>query len=254
MHHEDPDTRLTLLERRVRHLTTSAVAGGAAFLTLAALLAAGVLPGDRAPDPAGPAAGGDGSTPGDVLTVRGVAVVDETGRPRVLIGAPISAVTDDPRPAATSGVVVLDSLGRPAVALGMDPPLIRPDGTVAERVASSSGLTIYDQRNGMERGGMGAFADGRANLCLDYEGRQKEAICMHVAPGDESASVLINGTPGEDAFDRVGMFVGADGVGVLKAFGGGQSKDGVLILAGQGRASIAAYDSIQAPIVDLLER
>lgn len=37
---------------------------------------------------------------------------------------------------------------------------------------------------------------------------------------------MLNGTPSEEDYDRVGMFLGADGVGVLKAFGGLDSRAG----------------------------
>lgn len=75
-----------------------------------------------------------------------------------------------------------------------------------------------------------------------------------VAPEDQYAAVLLNGTPRETAFDRVGMFLGADGVGVLKAFAGVNSNDGVLIKAGGGLPQITVYDSTQTEVMDMVER
>jgi hypothetical protein len=43
-------------------------------------------------------------------------------------------------------------------------------------------------------------------------------------------------------------------VGVLKAFGGLNSADGVSIVAGGGMPTITVYDSVQAEVADLVER
>ena len=129
----------------------------------------------------------------------------------------MAAATKDAKLAEAIGIAVLDSLGRMNVALGTQNPLVLEDGSTGTRIAASAGLTIYDPRDGKERGGMGAFEDGRANMCLDYGERQKEAVCLSVAPADQYAAVLLNGTPGEPQFDRVVMYVGADGSGSIKA-------------------------------------
>lgn len=124
-------------------------------------------------------------TPQDpVIRTRGLIITDAAGRDRVVLGAPMAAATKDAKLAEAIGVAVLDSLGRMNVALGTQNPLVLEDGSTGTRIAASTGLTIYDPRDGKERGGMGAFEDGRANMCLDYGGRQKEAVCLSVAPGD----------------------------------------------------------------------
>ena len=138
---------------------------------------------------------------------------------------------------------MLDSAGRLHVALGADNPLVLASGQTGTRIASSAGLTIYDPRNGQERGGMGAFVDGRANVCLDYATKSKEAACLAVAPNDQYAAVILNGTPSEPQFDRVTMYVGADGAGSIKAFGGGANNGGVMIRAGKGPPSVTMYDT-----------
>lgn len=233
---EDPNVtnRIERAERRVRLLS-------GAVLLLAALAGLGAVS----------AQDGD---PVDVITARGLVIVDDAGRARVVLGAPGASATADPRLAETTGLVVLDTASRLAVAVGVDPPLILDDGTIGKRIGSSSGLTFYDPRDGKERGGIGAFEDGRANICLDYGTASKEAACMTVAPEDQYAAVLLNGTPRETAFDRVGMFLGADGVGVLKAFAGVDSNDGVLIKAGGGLPQITVYDSTQTEVMDMVER
>lgn len=233
---EGPDVanRLERAERRVRLLSGTVLL----LVAVAVLGSVGAQEGD----------------PVDVITARGLVVVDDAGRARVVIGAPGTSAAADPRLAETTGLVVLDTTSRPAVAVGIDPPLILDDGTIGKRIGSSSGLTFYDPRDGKERGGIGAFEDGRANVCLDYGTASKEAVCMTVAPEDRYAAVLLNGTPREEAFDRVGMFVGADGVGVLKAFAGVDSHDGVLIKAGDGLPQITVYDSTHAEVMDMVER
>ena len=237
------ENRLQRAERRVRWLSVGMV-----------VLAAGLVLGMTVPGTA--ESGRMMARASDVLTVRGLVIVDDAGRERVVIGAPAAAVSPDERLAESTGMIVLDSLGRLSVAVGSDRPLILEDGSVGKRIGSSSGLTFYDPRNGMERGGIGAFEDGRANVCLDYGTGSKEAACMAVAPGDEYAMVMLNGTPREEVFDRVGMFLGADGVGVLKAMGGLENRSGVFIRAGAGGAmpTMTIYDSAQTEVMDLVGR
>lgn len=189
----------------------------------------------------------------DVLRARGLVITDAGGRDRIVLGAPMAHASRDPKLAETVGLAVLDASGRLHVSVGADNPLVYADGGLGERVDRSAGITIYDPRHGGERGGMGAFMDGRANVCLDY-GAGKEAACMAVAPTDAYAAVILNGTPEEPQFDRVTMYVGADGTGVLKAFGGGKNEGGVLIVAGSGPPSVTAYDSTGQVIADLVER
>lgn len=238
-HDSDAATRLARLERRTRALSLG-------LFLMAAAATLGFVTGGR---------GAAATTPSaDVITARGLVIVDAANRPRIVIGAPVAAALRDERLAATVGLVVLDTANRLNVAVGQNPPLILEDGTAGHRIASSNGLVFYDPRDGKERGGLGAFADGRATVCLDYGNAQKEAACMAVAPDDQYAAVLLNGTPREQAYDRVGMFLGADGVGVLKAFGGVNSQDGVMIRAGGGLPRITVYDSAQSEVADLVER
>lgn len=210
--------RLDRAERRLRRLTAIMVVLGATILL-------------------GAAARHD-----DILRVRGLVIVDDAGRERVLLGAPLKSVTSDARLVGATGLVVLDTAGLLNVAVGSDNPLVFAGGRIGERIAPAAGLTVYDMRHGGERGGFATLADGRANVCLDYA-QGKEAACMTVAPDDQYSAVMLNGTPSEKAFDRVGMFLGADGSGVLKAFGGGTNKGGMMIRGGRGSASLTVFDT-----------
>lgn len=186
----------------------------------------------------------------DVLRARGLVIVDAHGKPRIVLGAPITGSVPDAKLAGATGMVVLDSGGRLGVAVGSNNPLVFANGQLGKRLGTGTGLTIYDPRNGGERGGMVAFADGHANLCLDYEAKGKEAVCMTVAPNDQYAATLVNGNPSVEAYDQAAMFVGADGSGVIKIFGGGANQSGVMLVGGKGPRPIKLYDSTQAEIVE----
>lgn len=190
----------------------------------------------------------------EVLRVRGLVITDAAGRERIVLGAPLHEASQAPTLAGATGMVVLDTARRVLVALGLDNPLVFDSGKVGKRIASSAGLTIYDPRNGKERGGMGAFVDGRANVCLDYGAGEKEAACMSVAPEDAYAAVILNGMPHEPQFDRVTMFVGRDGTGSIKAFGGGKNDGGVMLRAGKGPAKIQMWDTTGKVMRDALAR
>jgi hypothetical protein len=219
---EDLQRRLRNAERRIHGLAAVVV-----------VLAGTLLMGAIRPD-------------SDVIRARGLVITDEAGRERIVIGAPMRNASEDPKLALTTGLAVLDSAGNLHVAVGTNSPLVVAPGVMGQRIAEVAGLTVYDPRDGRERGGIGAFADGRANVCLDYGARSKEAVCMSVAPGDQYAAVLINGTPGEEVFDRVVMFAGADGSGSIKVFGGRENRGGVMLRAGSGAPSITMYDSTGA--------
>ena len=164
------EARLERAERRVRRVSLGVL-----------LIAAGLVVGFVAP-------GSGDTSSGDVVTARGLVIVDEAGRPRVVVGAPASAALDDPRLAQTTGMIVLDAEDRLAVAAGADPPLIMVGDSLSRRIGSTNGFTFYDPRNGKERGGVGAFEDGRANMCIDYGNASKEAAYMTVAPDDQYAA------------------------------------------------------------------
>lgn len=190
-----------------------------------------------------------------VLRARGLIIVDDAGRERIVLGAPMANATTDSKLATTIGIAVLDSLGKLNVAVGTNNPVMVSAQQRTNRIASSSGLNIYDLRTGVERGGIGVMSDGRANMCLDYSQKLKEAACLSVGANDQHAAVILNGGPNEKDYDRAVMWVDADGMAVLKAFGGYDNKGGVSIRAGgKGPASIIPYDSTGKALADILRR
>lgn len=218
--------RVATLERRVRFMFAASV-----LLASAALMAS--------------------RRPADTLRVTGLVVVDAEGRERIVIGAPLSTASTDAKLAGAAWIVILDSLGRLAVAVGQSNPAMDTDGKVLRRIAKSNGINIYDPRNGAERGGMGAFASGQANMCLDYS-TGKEAACASVADDDSYSAMQLHGTPNEPQHDRVGMFLGADGAGILKALGGGRTHTGGIVVgAGEGAPYAKVYDPSGKVLHDL---
>jgi hypothetical protein len=123
---EQLQARVEDLDRRLRR--TRRLALGCAAVTAAVLLGAAA--------PKGP----------DVLRVRGLVVVDDKGRERVVLGAPI------------------------------------PDRPGARRVSPAAGLAVYDPA-GLERFGVGLLDDGRMAMGFDApkgkgDDRNRERITL----------------------------------------------------------------------------
>lgn len=189
----------------------------------------------------------------DVLRTRGVVVVDDQGRERIVLGAPMGEVSQDDKLSKAVGLAVKDTSGHLHIVAGSHNPAVLPSGKVIDRVKPGSGLTIYDPRNGMERGGMGVLADGRANVCLDYSSGRKEAACMSVGPQDKATYFLLNAMPKFEGYDRAAMYLGADGTGSIKILGSGENRSGVNVVVGEGRLpSITVYDSAGEEAGELL--
>jgi hypothetical protein len=179
------------LEREVRWLKRC---GGGLALVLVALVGAAFRSGGGEPE---------------ILRVRGLVIVDDAGRERILIGAPIPHSRDRVRtdttrvrmawsaryPDAeqymtsyreyrhhTNGLLILDEHGFDRLALG-DPV---PDPNIGRRIAPSTGLVINDPK-GNERSAYGLLRVGDASrvvLGLDSDrGEEGLAIVLDDAAG-----------------------------------------------------------------------
>lgn len=177
----------------------------------------------------------------DSITVQQLIVEDSLGRPRIMIGAPLELPGRTPALSGI-GVAVLSESGRVQTALGAPTPAPSVNGKLVERIGHSSGLMIADT-NGDERGGMGAFPDGRANICLDYASGVKEAVCLAVFPNDEMAGLIVNGLPDERAFDRVTALVGTGGMALIKIATPSGRESAILRSVGMGAAELLVFDS-----------
>ncbi len=159
-----------------------------------------------------------------IIKTKGIIVVDEQGRERVLIGAPIPqtenrVLTNKTKALAawknkipenhpywnnfydlhTAGVgmIVLDENGYDRVAVGDH----LPDANTGKRIGSATGITIHNEK-GFERAGFGTIktADGmRVGLGMDDE--HGEALNLFVAKGfgaglriNDSKNQLLFGT------------------------------------------------------------
>jgi hypothetical protein len=140
------EARIAVLERSLRRQSRFSIA-----LLIAALVFAG-----------GAWTTGRGKT----LRVRELVVEDSLGRPRIVLGAPLTLAGRRGDEGGV-GVAVLSPEGKLRAVLGAPAPAPQVDGKVVARDGGNAGggaagLTIFDT-SGNERGGMGAYPDGRAN-------------------------------------------------------------------------------------------
>jgi hypothetical protein len=131
---------------------------------------------------------------GGVMRVRGLIVEDAQGRPRILLGAPISNAGRKRQDEAI-GMLVLGENGADHVTIGSPAPPPQIQGRVGRRDAKLAGMIIHDL-DGNERGGFGYLDNDRVVLGLDYGGRTREAVVLHV---------MENGTAGISLTPRDGL-------------------------------------------------
>jgi hypothetical protein len=191
---------------------------------------------------------------GKVLRVRGLIVEDSLGRARVVLGAPLMLEGRRDTEAGV-GVAVLSPEGKLRAVLGAPAPAPQVDGKVLRRAGGDvsggvGGLTIFDT-NGNERGGIGAYPDGRANVCLDYARGVKEAACLVVYPKDEYAGLTVNGTPGQ-GYERASLIIGGSGVAQLKVSAIDGQERAILRADGSGPAQLLVYDSSTKKYLDVM--
>lgn len=161
------DQRLERLERTVRRqrLLLGAIGlGGIAALTSAFA--------------AGPS----------TIEARAIRIVDSSGRPRILIGAPTPDAGRRRQDARTASIVVLGPDGADRLILGEEPPVL-VDGKAYPRIASAYGLLIHDAK-GNERGGFGFLDNGRAIVSLDRPGG--DAVLLTANDQTGFAGLVVN--------------------------------------------------------------
>lgn len=130
----------------------------------------------------------------EVLRVRGLIVEDAQGRPRILLGAPVPNAGRRRQDEAI-GMLVLGENGADHVTIGSPAPPPQIQGRVGRRDAKLAGMIIHDL-DGNERGGFGYLDNDRVVLGLDYGGRTREAVVLHV---------MENGTAGITLTPRDGL-------------------------------------------------
>jgi len=162
------DQRLDRLERTVRLQRLMLVAaglGGAAALSMALA-------------PAAPR----------TIEAQAIRIVDASGKPRILIGAPPPADGRQRKDAGTASIVVLGPDGADRLVLGEEPPVL-VDGKAYPRIADAYGLLIHDAK-GNERGGFSFLDNGRAILSLDRAGG--DAVLLTANDKTGFAGLVVN--------------------------------------------------------------
>jgi hypothetical protein len=160
----------------------------------------------------------------EILRARGLVIVDEQGRERILIGAPIPAAkarvrTDlekvkqywAPRFGPQyldwyadyrhdmNGMLVLDENGFDRVALGQD----YPDPNIGQRIGRGTGLILNDA-GGFERSGYGIVnVEGKDRVVLGLDSDRGTEAAVLVVREDGSAGLSVH-----DGATRKQLFVG----------------------------------------------
>ena len=162
------DQRFERLERTVRRQRLALAAlglGGAAALLMA-----------LAP-----------ASPG-TIEAQAIRIVDVSGKPRTLSGAPPPADARQRKDAGAASIVVRGPDGADRLVLGEEPPVL-VDGKAYPRIADAYGLLIHDAK-GNERGGFSFLDNGRAILSLDRPGG--DAVLLTANDKTGFAGLVVN--------------------------------------------------------------
>jgi len=234
MDREELHDRMAQVERRVRFLQAGNVVAVAALVGLACL---GLRANTRRP-------------PEDsILRARGLVIEDVQGRPRILLGAPVSKVAGRTRTDEVTGLVVVGEHGADRVQVGnVGGPQV--GGVVSPRISPSAGIMVNDP-TGNERGGFGAFDDGRVVLGLDYPDR--EAISLGVLPQEGITGIWLNG-PAPQGWERVGVAVTKEGQALLKLADLTGTERVILMVDGNTAAKLLLVDPKDKSMRDAMEK
>ncbi len=224
----DTNTRIARLETRIRNQRRALV--GVAMVAAVVMLA-GFVQRDRG-----------------VIRARGIVLVDEKGRERILIGAPIPAARnrvrtdlarvervwasrfEDPKQYmrfyadyrhSMHGMLVLDENGFDRLALGDS----TPDPNIGKRIGAGPGLEINDAA-GFERTGYGLITvDGKDRVTLGLDSKRgTEGLTLSLSDdghvglridGDSAQRIFLGTTPGGGISGRrdpiTGLIIGRSG-------------------------------------------
>jgi hypothetical protein len=118
-----------------------------------------------------------GSFDSKSLHLRGLVIEDESGRPRIVLGAPISN-QGRKRTDTLTGIAFLSEAGIDRITIG-SVPNAQVTGAMTKRIAGGVAVLLNGPQ-GNERGGSGFLDDGRVSLGLDR------------ADGNEGAILTVN--------------------------------------------------------------
>jgi len=203
VHDQSEVSRIGVLERQLRQQRRAL---GAAVVVGTIALLGGFAPATR-----------------DVIRTRGIVIVDERGRERILIGAPIPAAANRVRtnPARVErawasrfpdpqqymrwyagyrhsmhGMLVLDENGYDRLAIGDS----TPDPNIGKRIGAGPGIEINDAQ-GFERTGYGLLTvAGKDRVVLGLDGEDgEEAVVLSVHDGG-TAGLSVRAKNGRSIF------------------------------------------------------
>ncbi len=241
MHEQSEAGRIGVLERQLRHQRRAL---GAAVVVGTIALLGGFAPVTR-----------------DVIRTRGIVIVDDRGRERILIGAPIPAAANRVRTNAARverawasrfpdpkqymrwyadyrhsmhGMLVLDENGFDRLAIGDS----TPDPNIGKRIGAGPGIDINDAQ-GFERTGYGLLTvAGKDRVVLGLDVNGEEAVVLSVHDGG-TAGLSVNAKNGRSIF-----------LGASPALSGSAVKDatsGLLLLRGDTAVHRLSTEDVVKP-------
>lgn len=160
--------RLARLEQIVQRQRAAMIAGGA--IAAGALLVGAMTPAPK------------------TIEAEAIRIIDASGKPRILIGAPPQTQGRQRKDAQTASIVVLGPDGADRLILGEEPTVLVA-GKAYPRIAASYGLLIHDAK-GNERGGFGFLDNGRAIVSLDRPGG--DAVLLTANDQTGFAGLVVN--------------------------------------------------------------
>jgi len=206
--------------------------------------------------------GGFAPSTRDVIRTRGIVIVDDHGRERILIGAPIPAASNrlrtnmaraertwasrfpDPKQYmrwyagyrhSMHGMLVLDEQGQDRVAIGDS----TPDPNIGKRIGASTGIVVNDAQ-GFERTGYGMLTvAGKDRVVLGLDGKDgNEAVVLSVHD-DGPTGLTVSGA------GRQSIFLGQSPTAVAQ--GGRDSSAGLVLRRGDVEAHRLSTDDARRP-------
>ena len=135
-----------------------------------------------------------GAPPASELRVRQLIIEDDRGRPRVVLGAPVTSLPGRLREDPSVGLLLLDQEGRDRVSVGAPAIGVQSHGSLGRRVSAATGVILNDP-DGDERGGFVVLDNGTAMLGLDdHDNGEMVALFAHWLG---YSGLLVNGSAGK---------------------------------------------------------
>lgn len=175
-----------------------------------------------------------------VLKARGLVLVDEQGRDRVLLGAPTpNSANRVRRDAASASLIFLNERGYDQVVVG-EGPAPQMNGKSEQRNSAGWGL-LFNDAVGNERGGIGFASMGRASMALDRS--DGDAVGMMVDDRSGYVGFGIN-YPGQQTALEFAVTNGHLAAGFLDPEGRQRAN---LKILGSEKPTWVLHDAISAP-------